>query len=134
MAAHQSVSPEQFEDLIFPGVNTGGGGWSTKRTTYRGNVPVQSDPEKRRLWRSTDIGNPHGMWADKPLPGYGGRMMYMDVHHDVAEANRAGESGQKHYAWYDKRQSMPGKVHTVEFHGGKEYEMSDYREYNERWG
>jgi hypothetical protein len=125
---------EQFEDLIFPGIEYGYRE-SRHEVTYRGTVPKLTDPGKRRVWRSSSIENPHGMWADKPLTSYGTSMMYMDVPHEAAEKHRAGESSAKqHYAWYDRSQPLPGKVNKVQFRDPKPYEHSDWNEYKERWG
>jgi hypothetical protein len=132
MAADESVSPDQFEDLIFPGVRAGAG-WGVKPETYRGTVP-RVEEGKTRLWRASDIKNPHGMWADKPLTAYGGNMMFMDVPHDVAAAHSGGEHGERNFfTFYDRKAGMPAPVSHVQFHSHKEYELSDWDEYKERW-
>lgn len=132
MAADESVSGDQFEDLIFPGVSSGAG-WGVKSDTYRGTVPRVAEGHTR-LWRASSIKNPHGMWADKPLTGYGTHMMFMDLPHDVAEAHRGGDNGKReHYTFYDREAGMPGHVNHVQFRDHKEYEHSDWDEYRERW-
>jgi hypothetical protein len=108
------------------------GAWGQTKRTMRAQVPkVQGG--QRRIWRNSDIRNPHGMWSDKPLTGYGSSMMYMDMPHEVAEQHRAGEHGESHYAFYDRDQPLPGHVNHVQFSSQKQYDLEDWGEYRERW-